>query len=293
MSSWLRRAPVRSYFAQPAVRPVQRLPFRFPIAASIPEICGLKRTADDGSNECPICLDDPLASDAALLALPCSHAFHASCVEPLIDRACPLCLAELPASPRTDPLFETPPPPGPDLLFEEATQMYLETELGMGASWRALSKGQHEAIDEATSMWIKAANQGHVGAQYNLGVICSNGHGVKQDHAEAARWYRAAAGQGHAAAQNNLGYMYERGQGVKQDHGEAMHLYQRAAEHGHASAQFHLGVLHEDGHLVERDHAKAVHWFSKAAETWGTMPSAQFRPWEQRGEWRVEFTPPH
>ena len=38
--------------------------------------------------------------------------------------------------------------------------------------------------------------------------------GVKQDYAEAAKWYRKAADQGIPAAQNNLGVMYLVGEGV-------------------------------------------------------------------------------
>ena len=42
---------------------------------------------------------------------------------------------------------------------------------------------------------------GNAGAQYNLGLMYTNGDGVPQDDTEAARWYRSAADQGHASAQ--------------------------------------------------------------------------------------------
>ena len=42
----------------------------------------------------------------------------------------------------------------------------------------------------------KAAEQGQAHAQSNLGVMYTNGQGVKRDHAEAVRWYRKAAEQG-------------------------------------------------------------------------------------------------
>ena len=49
--------------------------------------------------ECAVCLD-PLASGAALCTLPCTHTFHASCVEGLrsfgIQQVCPMCRVELP-----------------------------------------------------------------------------------------------------------------------------------------------------------------------------------------------------
>ena len=52
-------------------------------------------------------------------------------------------------------------------------------------------------------------------AQYNLGVMYDEGRGVRQDDAEAVRWYRQAAEQGYAAAQYNLGAMYANGRGVR------------------------------------------------------------------------------
>ena len=59
-----------------------------------------------------------------------------------------------------------------------------------------------------------AAEQGHAGAQYNLGLRYATGRGVPEDDAEAVRWYRMAAEQGHAGAQYALGFMYATGRGV-------------------------------------------------------------------------------
>ena len=61
--------------------------------------------------------------------------------------------------------------------------------------------------------WKPLADQGHAGAQYNLGLMYANGRGVVEDDAEAVRWYRLAADQGHADAQYNLGWMYANGRG--------------------------------------------------------------------------------
>ena len=44
-----------------------------------------------------------------------------------------------------------------------------------------------------------------------------NGHGVRQDYAEAFRWYHKAAEQGDAEAQYNLGAMYHNGDGVRRN----------------------------------------------------------------------------
>ena len=56
------------------------------------------------------------------------------------------------------------------------------------------------------------------------------GYGVKQDYAEAVKWYRKAAEQGNAYAQFNLGNAYYNGNGVEQDYAEAVKWYQKAAE---------------------------------------------------------------
>jgi len=59
-----------------------------------------------------------------------------------------------------------------------------------------------------------------------------NGSGVKQDYAEAAKWYRKAAERGDARAQYNLGFMYLNGTGVPQDYAEAEKWYKsRGAGH--------------------------------------------------------------
>ncbi len=49
----------------------------------------------------------------------------------------------------------------------------------------------------------KDAEHGNANAQYNLGVMYSQGLGVTQDHAEAVKWYRKAAAQGAKTKLNN------------------------------------------------------------------------------------------
>jgi S1-C subfamily serine protease len=53
---------------------------------------------------------------------------------------------------------------------------------------------------------------------------------------KAMYWYRRAAAQGNVAAQNNLGVMYAKGQGVPQDYVEAYKWYNLAAAQGLSDA---------------------------------------------------------
>jgi TPR repeat protein len=69
-------------------------------------------------------------------------------------------------------------------------------------------------------------------AQFNLGALYYDGHGVPQDYAAAVDWYRKAAEQGLAQAQGGLGVMYATGKGVAQDYVFAHMWFNLAAASG-------------------------------------------------------------
>jgi len=98
---------------------------------------------------------------------------------------------------------------------------------------------------EAVKWWRLAAEQGHIEAQFTLGMIKQDGLGVPQDAAEAAKWYRLAAEQGHAEAQCQLGRMYDQGRGVPQDNGEAVRWFCLSVKQGNAAAQDMLARLND------------------------------------------------
>jgi hypothetical protein len=112
----------------------------------------------------------------------------------------------------------------------------------------------------------KQAEAGDAKAQFNIGSMYENGSGVKQDYAEAAKWYRKAAERGDARAQYNLGIMSQNGWGVPQNYTEAVKWYRKAAMQGAASAQYNLGFMYFNGQGVPQDYAEAGKWYRKAAE---------------------------
>jgi hypothetical protein len=118
---------------------------------------------------------------------------------------------------------------------------------------------------EAARWYRRAAEQGHAGAQNNLGLLYEEGRGVEQDLSEAGRWYRLAAERGLVAGQVNLARMYEEGRGTAQDFGQAARWYRQAADQGHAEAQYRLGRLYGQGQGVQADAKKAARWYRKAA----------------------------
>jgi TPR repeat protein len=69
------------------------------------------------------------------------------------------------------------------------------------------------------------------------------GQAGKQDDDEAAKWYRKAAEQGYLSAQLELGRMHEIGRGVTKDTTEAAKWYRKAAEQGSKRGEKSLKML--------------------------------------------------
>ena len=83
--------------------------------------------------------------------------------------------------------------------------------------------------------------------------------------AEAARLFNQAAERGHPGAQYFLGMMHEKGEGVPKDRTLALSYYTQSATNGYDEAAMTLGNLYNDGIGVKQDYAEAFVWFSVAA----------------------------
>jgi TPR repeat protein len=122
---------------------------------------------------------------------------------------------------------------------------------------------------------MAAAEQGNANAQFNLGLMYSEGIGVPENDAEAVKWYRKAAEQGHAEAESNLGWMYANGYGVPENDAEAVKWYRKAADQGQAVAQYNLGNMYYNGDGVPENSIRAYVWLSMA-KTQGDTDAAKY-----------------
>ncbi len=118
----------------------------------------------------------------------------------------------------------------------------------------------------ALEHWRPLAEDGHDGAQFNLGIMYRDGRGVPQDLTEAAWWFAKSAEQGHLRAQYALAVMYVEGRAVPKDFAEAAKWYGLAAEQGHALAQYNLAVLFANGDGVAKDLVNAMKWLQIAGD---------------------------
>jgi len=102
---------------------------------------------------------------------------------------------------------------------------------------RLFSRPEKPAVDATEAKAV----HGDAEAQFSLGVKFAR-DGATQDYLQAAEWYLKAADQSHSLAQFNLAIMYASGQGVVRDDVKSMGWMQKAADMGDAGAQHHIGM---------------------------------------------------
>jgi TPR repeat protein len=102
---------------------------------------------------------------------------------------------------------------------------------------KRLSRNQTDNADTVFAL----AESGDPEAQFEVGLAFASS-GDRFDPTEAARWYLKAAEQSHARAQYNLGLMYLKGQGVPRDKALSRSWMSKAANLGDAAAQYEFGM---------------------------------------------------
>ena len=117
----------------------------------------------------------------------------------------------------------------------------------------------------AIAIWEPHAHQGNREAQFNMGVVYFEGHGVRKSLDEALAWFRKAANSGHPTAMFNLGVAYWEGRGLSLNFSQAVDWWERAAESGDVASQYNLGLAYYLGKGAQKDIEKARGWLAQAA----------------------------
>jgi len=116
-----------------------------------------------------------------------------------------------------------------------AEKNYLPAQYNLAALY-ASGRGAQKNRKRAAFWYKKAADQGDGFARYNYALLLLSG-AEKNNHAIAAGYMAKAAKQGVVPAQNQLGVMYFRGQGVEKDPETALMWFEIAAQLGSEKAQ--------------------------------------------------------
>ena len=138
----------------------------------------------------------------------------------------------------------------------------------------------------AVREWRPLAQAGDADAQFNLGQAYKLGRGVTQDFAQAIAWFERAARQGHIQAEDNLGLvLYESGRRA-----DAVSWLERSAARGEPRAQYVLAAELFNGQIVTRDWIRAYALMKRSADSGLQRAAAalvqmdQHIPLEQRRE---------
>ncbi|MFZ2997748.1 SPOR domain-containing protein [Sphingobium sp.] len=122
----------------------------------------------------------------------------------------------------------------------------------------------------AINEWRPLAQKGDPDAQFNMGQAYKLGRGVQSDLTVAMDWYRRAAVQGHLRAEDNLGLlMFQQG-----DRAGAMPYLDRAATRGEPRAQYIIGTALFNGDMIGKDWVRAYGLMTRASASGLTQASA-------------------
>ncbi|MBU3078886.1 SEL1-like repeat protein [Sphingomonas sp. XMGL2] len=113
----------------------------------------------------------------------------------------------------------------------------------------------------AIAGWRSRAAAGNAEAQYNLGQAYRRGEGVPADPDQAQSWYRKAADQGYLNAEAQLGLMLF----TSPRRSESFSWLEKAATAGEPRAQYVLGTALFNGDGVAKDWPRAYAMMSRAA----------------------------
>ena len=158
-----------------------------------------------------------------------------------------------------------------------AAPVHADVKDGVDA-WQA---GNYQA---AVAEWRPLALAGDADAQFNLGQAYKLGRGVPADLAQAEAWYRRAAKQGHLQAEDNLGLVLF----TANRRQEAMPFILNSAARGEPRAQYVLGTAHFNGDLAAEDWPRAYALTKRASDAGLEIASARLAqldnliPLEQR-----------
>ncbi|MFM9853267.1 MAG: SPOR domain-containing protein [Sphingomonadaceae bacterium] len=163
------------------------------------------------------------------------------------------------------------------LLAISATPALADVKAGVDA-W---SRGD---FTTALKEWRPRAIAGDADAQFNMGQAYKLGRGVPADLKQAEDWYRQAAEQGHLQASDNYGLiLFQNG-----DRQRSLPYIKASAERGEPRAQYVYGTALFNGDLVAKDWPLAYALMTRASASGLAPASAslaqmdRFIPVDQR-----------
>ena len=145
----------------------------------------------------------------------------------------------------------------------------------LGLIYRYYSEKTEKDLTISFQYFKKAAEQGVVKAQTELGRSYYYGVGTTENFNQAIKWLERAASNNNEYAAYMMGLVY-RLDGYNQDVQKSIKWHMMASYLGYVEANIELGHMHEVGFgYLQSDPYEAIKWYKKAAD--GGSPEGQTR----------------
>ena len=151
----------------------------------------------------------------------------------------------------TSPVVEETASPVKEEVVNSTPEVAANSAKGIAYFESGLKAADVNNMPLAFKDFLAGAKEGHIYAQYNVGLMYEQGLGINKNTKEAVYWYNESAIQGNSAAQFNLGVCYENGIGTTVDFKKANEWYRKASVQGDGMAVGNLGMLFIRGQGVK------------------------------------------
>ena len=149
-----------------------------------------------------------------------------------------------------------------------------------------LTQEEMDEMKAIRSLYLRAANDGHMLAQRCLAeLLASGGYGLSKANGPAAfQLYLKAAIQGDTISQCAVGSMYLSGKLVRRNDSKALRWFIKAAKQDDAFGQFAVAQLFANGGSgVKKSNAIALHYLRHAAQNGLAEAQAELGAWYLNG----------
>jgi len=133
-------------------------------------------------------------------------------------------------------------------------------------------------LEKAKLWYEKQANMGNISAQNNLALMLIRGGKFEINHKKSLDLLLSASKKNSAEAFNNLGVMYSNGIGVKKDYERAIFYYKKSESLGSPTAMYNLAISYKIGiNNLNKDEDKFIEYLKKSAKLNFAMAEYELR----------------
>lgn len=136
----------------------------------------------------------------------------------------------------------------------------------LGASSNIMNKDNKMPVEEVNQWWLKAAQNGHKEAQYQLGKNILRGIGCQVEKQKGIDWIVYAAEQGHAKSSRKAYHLLTKNKHLNNTNYSPEHWLRLAADNGDADSQLdYAEFLINQENVTAKDLIQARHYLEMQA----------------------------